>query len=99
MEIFEKLYEENENVNVRFIGFTTELARYDFGIIYTNAFFGKPLVVCMQTGRSTILDPEDLNDTEYLMTIFKIDEHQQAIELAEFFSQELPNTPLQSQYV
>ena len=66
MEIFEKLYDEDENVKVRFIGFTTELARYDFGIIYTNVFFGKPLVVCMQTGRSTLLDPGDLNDTEYL---------------------------------
>ena len=99
MEIFEKLYDEDENVKVRFIGFTTELARYDFGIIYTNVFFGKPLVVCMQTGRSTILDPEDLNDTEYLMTIFKMDDFQEAADLAEFFSQALPSTPLQAQYI
>jgi hypothetical protein len=99
MEMFEKLYDEDENVKVRFIGFTTELARYDFGIIYTNLFFGKPLVVCMQTGRSTILDPEDLNDIEYLMTIFKIEDYQQAIDLAEFFSQALPSTPLQTQYI
>jgi hypothetical protein len=57
MEFFEKLYDEHENAKVRFIGFTTESTRYDFGIIYTNMFFGKPLVVCMQTGRSTLLDP------------------------------------------
>jgi hypothetical protein len=53
----------------------------------------------MQTGRSTILDPEDLNDTEYLMTIFKMDDFQQAADLAEFFSQALPSTPLQAQYI
>ncbi len=99
MELFEKLYEEDENINVRFVGFATELARYDFGIIYTNLFFGKPLVVCMQTGRSTILDPDDLHDIEYLMTVFKIDDYHQAAELAEFFTDALPNTPLQAQYI
>lgn len=99
MELFEKLYEEDENVKVRFIGFTTELARYDFGIIYTNLFFGKPLVVCMQTGRSTILDPDDLHDIEFLMSIFKIDDYQQATELAQFFADALPTTPLQAQYM
>ncbi|WP_428908793.1 DUF3055 domain-containing protein [Niallia sp. Krafla_26] len=99
MELFEKLYEEEENVKVRFIGFTTDLARYDFGLIYTNLFFGKPLVVCMQTGRSAILDPEDLHDIEYLMTIFKITDYQQAVELAEFFNEALPMTTLQTQYV
>ncbi|MEH7522835.1 SAV0927 family protein, partial [Bacillus sp. JJ1503] len=50
MDLFEKLYDEHENVKVRFVGFTTELTRYDFGIVFTNLFFGKPLVVCMQTG-------------------------------------------------
>ncbi|WP_338469965.1 DUF3055 domain-containing protein [Niallia sp. XMNu-256] len=98
MEQFEKLYEEDENVKVRFIGFTTELARYDFGIVYTNQFFGKPLVVCMQTGRSTILDPEDLHDIDYLMSVFKMSDYQQAVELAEFFTETLPSASLQAQY-
>lgn len=48
--MFEKLYDEHESVKVRFLGFMTHENRYDFGVIYTNMFFGKPLVVCMQTG-------------------------------------------------
>jgi hypothetical protein len=98
MEIFEKLYDELEDVKVRFIGFTTEQTRYDFGIVYTNMFFGKPLVVCMQTGRSTLLDPKEIEDIEYLQTVFRIPNKQQAADLAEFFSEMLPAIPFISQY-
>lgn len=98
MELFAKLYDEQENVKVRFVGFTTEQTRYDFGIIYTNMFFGKPLVVCMQTGRSTLLDPRDLEDLDHLQTVFKIQEKQQAVDLAEFFSETLPSIPFTTQY-
>ncbi|MEH7355894.1 DUF3055 domain-containing protein [Neobacillus drentensis] len=98
MEIFDKLYDENENAKVRFIGFTTEDTRYDFGIIYTNLFFGKPLVVCMQTGRSTLLDPKDVEDIDYLQTVFRISDKQQAANLAEFFSITLPSIPFVTQY-
>ncbi|MBU8877659.1 DUF3055 domain-containing protein [Bacillus sp. FJAT-29790] len=98
MELFEKLYDEHENVKVRFVGFTTELTRYDFGIVYTNLFFGKPLVVCMQTGRSTLLDPNDLEDIEYLQKVFKMDNYQQAEDLCEFFREALPGSYFETQY-
>jgi len=98
MELFDKLYDENENVKVRFIGFTTEHTRYDFGIIYTNMFFGKPLVVCMQTGRSTLLDPKDIEDIDHLQTVFRISDKQQAADLAEFFAEALPTTHFYTQY-
>ncbi|MEH7083704.1 DUF3055 domain-containing protein [Neobacillus drentensis] len=98
MEIFEKLYDEHENSKVRFIGFTTESTRYDFGIIYTTMFFGKPLVVCMQTGRSTLLDPKDIEDIDYLQTVFRIPDQQQAADLADFFRETLPSIPFVTQY-
>lgn len=98
MELFDKLYDEHENVKVRFIGFTTEHTRFDFGIIYTNMFFGKPLVVCMQTGRSTLLDPKEIEDIEYLQNAFKIPDKQQAADLAEFFRETLPQIPFVTQY-
>src|SRR5690606_12245032 len=98
MELFEKLYDEQENVNVRFVGFTTELTRYDFGIVYTNLFFAKPLVICMQTGRSTLLDPKDLEDIEYLQKVFKMDHYQQAADLCEFFREAIPGTHFETQY-
>ncbi|SEN31621.1 Protein of unknown function [Mesobacillus persicus] len=98
MGLFEKLYDEHEKVQVRFIGFTTEETRYDFGIVYTNMFFGKPLIVCMQTGRSALLDPADLDNIEYLQTAFHINETKQAADLVEFFKSELPIIPFQPQY-
>lgn len=98
MTTFEKLYDENEKVKVRFVGFTTDQTRYDFGIVYTNMFFGKPLVVCMQSGRSTLLDPKDLEDLDYIQAVFRIKERQQASDLADFFSDALPAIPFQTQY-
>ncbi|PLR84055.1 hypothetical protein CVD25_12955 [Bacillus canaveralius] len=98
MELFEKLYDEHEKVKVRFIGFTTDETRYDFGIVYTNMFFGKPLVVCMQTGRSTLLDPRDLEDTEHLQHSFRIKDKKEAEDLAEFFLDALPGASLETQY-
>ncbi|MGM9929877.1 MAG: DUF3055 domain-containing protein [Bacillus sp. (in: firmicutes)] len=98
MELFDKLYDEYERVKVRFIGFTTNDTRYDFGIVYTNMFFGKPLVICMQTGRSTLLEQKDLEDLEYLQSAFRITTLEQTMDLAEFFREELPEVPFQSQY-
>lgn len=94
----EKLYDEDEKVKVRFVGLVTEQTRYDFGIVYTNQFFGKPLVICMQTGRAALLDPNDLEDIDYLQSAFRIDNYRDALELAEFFWQTLPSTPFEPQY-
>lgn len=98
MELFDKLYDESEKAKVRFVGFTTETTRYDFGIIYSNMFFGKPLIVCMQTGRSTLLDPKDLDDVEYIQTVFRIQDEQQVSDLIEFFKTVIPSIPFQPQY-
>lgn len=98
MELFDKLYDEQEKAKVRFVGFTTETTRYDFGIVYTNLFFGKPLVICMQTGRSTLLDPKDLEDIEYVQSAFRIHDEKQAMDLIEFFRTALPNIPFEPQY-
>jgi hypothetical protein len=99
MDLFEKLYDEHERVGVRFVGFTTEHARFDFGIIYTNMFFGKPLVVCMQTGRSTLLDTHDIEDIEHLQQVFRIPDKDQAADLADFFRESIPYIPsLEAQY-
>ena len=40
MEVFEKLYDDYEHVKVRFIGFCSFETRSDFGIVFTNLFFG-----------------------------------------------------------
>lgn len=98
MNLFERLYDENENVKVRFIGFTTDDVRYDFGIVYTNMFFGKPLVVCMQTGRSALLCADDGCNPEHLQQVFQLKNKKEARDLALFFEETLPKMPLEPQY-
>lgn len=84
--MFEKLYDEHESVKVRFLGFMTHDTRYDFGVIYTNMFFGKPLIVCMQTGKSTLLGRDDVENIQYLQEVFKLGSEEEATELSQFFS-------------
>jgi hypothetical protein len=98
MNIFEKFYDETQFANARFVGFHTKDVRYDFGFVYTNLFFGKPLVVCMQTGRSTLLDPKDIEDLAHLQQIFRIDSLKHAADLAEFFKETIPDIPFEAQY-
>lgn len=98
MEFFGKLYDEQENVAVRFVGFTTEDVRYDFGIVHTNMFFGKPLVICMQTGRSALLDASDLQNHEYLQRVFKIHSLQEARDLSLFFEESIPAVSTEERY-
>lgn len=98
MEALCKFYDEQENVKVRFIGFATDETRYDFGIVYTNQFFGKPLVICMQTGRSSLLDPKDLENVDYIRSRFRIQSEKQTTELIEFLKTVLPNVPYEPQY-
>lgn len=97
-EVVEKFYDESERVNVRFVGFMTDDSRYDFGIVYTHMFFGKPLVICMQTGRSTLLDAKDLEDLEHLQKLFRIPSKTQASELAQSLKDTFPFIPFETQY-
>ncbi|RAL25977.1 DUF3055 domain-containing protein [Thermoflavimicrobium daqui] len=88
----ERLYDESEQARVRFVGFVSDLGRYDFGIVYTHMFFGKPLVICMQTGRSSLLSIEDVDDLEYLKDNFNLKSMKEAEELAVFLRNNLPST-------
>lgn len=92
---FERLYDESEKAKVRFVGFVSEYGRYDYGIVYTHLFFGKPLVICMQTGRSSLLSMEDVENTDYLTQIFNLQTNEEAKELAAFLKENLPVQPIE----
>lgn len=96
--MFDKLYEESEQGRVRFIGFTTNDIRYDFGIVYTSMFFGKPLVICMQTGRSSLLGPYDLENVQHLKEVFRLPSEKEAQDVADILHFYLPNPSLQTEY-
>jgi hypothetical protein len=85
-----KLYDESEDVKVRFVGLATEAYRYDFGIVHTNMFFGKTLVICMQTGRTALLDADDLTKLEHLQKSFQLPSLKEARDLSLFLEEVLP---------
>ncbi|MBO2531986.1 Protein of unknown function [Planifilum fulgidum] len=97
MSHYERLYDESEKVKVRFVGFVSDHGRYDFGIIYTKMFFGKPLVVCMQTGRSSLLSQEDAENLEYLQRVYNLRTREEAEELSVFFRTNLPALTMESE--
>ncbi|MBO8162197.1 MAG: DUF3055 domain-containing protein [Brevibacillus sp.] len=98
MDRFENLYDLNETAKVRFMGFATDKTRYDFGIVFTHRFDGKPLVICMQTGRSTLLGSEDVGNPSYLQQVFRLSCLEEADQLSEYLQEHLPPLPYEEQY-
>lgn len=96
--MFDHLYDTSENAKVDFFGYASERARYDFSIVFTDSFFGKPLVVCMQTGRSSLLCADDIENTENLQKLFAITSSEEAEELAVILKQRLPYLETKEQY-
>lgn len=96
--MFEKLYDEHENAKVRFIGFVTSDVRYDIGIVYSNMFFGKPLVICMQSRQCILLDRQDVLYPNQLKFLCKLKSDEEAMELAKYLSDWLPNPRMEESY-
>jgi hypothetical protein len=95
--MLENLYDVIESSNVNFVGCISEDSRFDFAIVYTSHFFGKPLVVCMQTGRSSPLSADDLTDTDILRNRFLVSA-EAATELGVLLRGRLPRLEMQDQY-
>ena len=55
-------------------------------VLFIQICFGKPLIVCMQTGRSTLLGRDDVENVQHLQEVFKLGSEEEAAELAQFFS-------------
>lgn len=96
--MFDRLYDLTEQSQVNFVGFVSEHSRYDFSIVYTKEFFGKPLIICMQTGRSSLMCHDDLSNLDHLKRVFNIKESEQAQELSTFLQQRIPVLPYSEQY-
>jgi len=76
--MLESLYDQTEHSIVNFFGCVSEGRRFDFAILYTHQFWGKPLVICMQTGRSAPMCSDDLKDAEWLRSRFAVSDPQAA---------------------
>jgi hypothetical protein len=84
------LYDVSEDAMVRFFGFVAGSARYDFGIVFTNQFFGKPLVICMQTGKSTLMSIDDATNLDLIRKTFNIQHEEDALELSTVLQANIP---------
>ncbi|MDP9747328.1 UNVERIFIED_ORG: hypothetical protein QE415_003721 [Bacillus thuringiensis] len=68
------------------------------GLFIQICFLGKPLIVCMQTGRSTLLGQDDVENVQYMQEIFKLGSQEEAAELAQFFKFLVSSTSLHAEY-
>jgi hypothetical protein len=81
------LSDSTEQTSTRFVTMVTpNLNRFDLVITTTNRFYGKKLVIDMQSGISAIIGPDDLEEEGYLEHRYRLTE-EQAQELYEFLSE------------
>lgn len=84
---FDFLSDSTEATSTRFVTLVTpKLNRFDLAIMTTNRFYGKKIIIDMQSGISAIIGPDDLEEEGYLEYRFRLNE-EQAAELHEFLSQ------------
>lgn len=73
-----------EETSTRFTTFITPgLKRFDLAVTTTNRFYGKKLVTDLQSGKTAIIGPDDLEEEGYLEFTFKLTE-EEAAELSQF---------------
>lgn len=60
------LLEEKENQSVHHYCIATDTHRYDFSVIFSNHFYGKAMVVSIQTEKMVLMCQEDIeNDSHW----------------------------------
>lgn len=91
------LFDESESTQTRFVGFVTEGNRYDFTVTYSQHFWGKAIVTCLQSHRSALLDGHDAHNVEYLSSKFNLSS-EEAVHLSAFLQTMLDDQLHHDQY-
>jgi hypothetical protein len=78
------LYDEMETTQARFVSFAKNY-RHDLMIMTSDRFFGKKIVMNLQTNRSAIIGQDDLKEEGYLEYAFNVSE-EEAEELYHFLT-------------
>ena len=86
MSPFDYLYDQTEQTNTRFVCFVGTCRRFDLAITTTDRFFGKKLVMDIQSGRTAIIGPDDIEEEGYIAYAFQLNE-EEADELCDFLVQ------------
>lgn len=80
------LYDTTEDTTTRFVCFVGEsMKRFDLAITSSNRFYGKKLVVDIQSGITGILGPDDVDEEGYLEHLYRLEE-EEANDLRAFLS-------------
>ncbi|RFU63789.1 DUF3055 domain-containing protein [Peribacillus glennii] len=77
------LYNDLIDSKTRFVSFMGEQSRFDLAIIATDRFYGKKLVLDMQSNRFAIIGHDDLEEEGYIEHAFQLEE-EEATELRSF---------------
>jgi hypothetical protein len=77
------LYDESENTRTRFVSFVGKTNRFDLAITHTSRFYGKFLVLNLQSSRFAIIGADDLEEPGYLEHVYQLPEVE-AEELRQF---------------
>lgn len=77
------LYDEVDQTKTRFVSFTGEHQRFDLALLHTDRYYGKVIVLNLQSSRFAIIGEDDLNEPGYIEHAFQLSEDE-AQELREF---------------
>jgi len=81
------LFEDEETSKIKYISFIGESNyRFDLAIIQTDRFFGKKLIINIQSGRTGIVGPDDLEEPGFLEGTYRLKE-EEAQELYQYLVQ------------
>ncbi|WP_088032690.1 DUF3055 domain-containing protein [Evansella clarkii] len=70
------LYDETEETKTRYVSFMGEHQRFDLVVITTDRYYGKKLVLDIQSSRFAILGQDDLEEPGYLEETFKMNDEE-----------------------
>ena len=68
------LYDDTVDTKTRFVSFLGERQRFDLAIVQTDRFYGKYLVLDLQSNRFAIIGQDDLEEPGYLEHAYRLNE-------------------------
>lgn len=80
------LYDDTVDTKTRFVSFMGDNQRFDLAILKSDRFYGKHVVLDMQSNRFAIIGQDDLDEPGYIEHAFHLTE-EDASELCSFLYQ------------
>ncbi|MDI3257588.1 MAG: DUF3055 domain-containing protein [Kyrpidia sp.] len=92
------LFSETEDTRTHYATLDVAGTRFDVAVTYSRHFMGKSIVMCLQTGRATIMDAHDAEDPQRIAQHFGIEDPETATELGHYLTTILSYPPQGEQF-